>query len=262
MRARRILAAIPIRHGGVSEYIGASLILPIRDHNPRSRFPRAVLALIAINTVIYLLLTALDSLDFLSFDSELNAQQAGAIPLEITTLTDIGLRDLVPPPFTILTSMFLHGGILHLVGNMWFLWIFGDNVEDRMGSLKFVAFYLIAGVVGAVSQCLLMPSSPHPMVGASGAVAGVLGGYALLFPRARILSLLFFFRVSIPAWVFLGGWFAAQLFLVNHSGIAWMAHVGGFLAGLGLVRLFAAPRRIPVLEMEYLPPPRDRDYSK
>jgi membrane associated rhomboid family serine protease len=232
------------------------VFLPLRDHNPRSRFPRAVLALVLINTAIYLLLVALD------LDSALD-RRAGAIPLEITTLTDLPPADLVPPPFTILTSMFLHGGLLHLLGNMWFLWIFGDNVEDRMGSLKFVTFYLITGVVGAISQCLLMPSSNVPMVGASGAVAGVLGGYALLYPRARILSLLFIFRVLVPAWVFLGAWFAAQLFLVNHSGIAWMAHVGGFLAGVGLVRLFAAPRPAPVVELvevEYLPPPRRRDY--
>jgi membrane associated rhomboid family serine protease len=231
------------------------LILPLRDHNPRSRFPRAVLALILINTAIYLFLAALD------LQSELD-HQAGAIPLEIITLTDVAPPDLVPPPFTILTSMFLHGGFWHLLGNMWFLWIFGDNIEDRMGPWKFVAFYLITGVVGAVSQCLLMPASPNPMVGASGAVAGVLGGYVLLYPRARIVSLLFFFRVAVPAWVFLGGWFAAQLFLVNHSGIAWMAHVGGFLAGLGLIRLFAAPRPLPVVEvveMEYLPPPRRRN---
>jgi membrane associated rhomboid family serine protease len=233
------------------------VILPLHDHNPRSQFPRAVLGLIIVNTVVYLLLAVLD------LQSELD-HQAGAIPLEVTTLTDIAPVDLVPPPFTIFTSMFLHGGLWHLLGNMWFLWIFGDNIEDRMGSLKFVAFYLITGVVGAVSQCLLMPSSVIPMVGASGAVAGVLGGYVLLYPRARIVSLLFFFRVAVPAWVFLGGWFAAQLFLVNHSGIAWMAHVGGFLAGLGLVRLFAAPRPLPlveVVEMEYLPPPpRRRDY--
>jgi membrane associated rhomboid family serine protease len=233
------------------------LILPLRDHNPRSRFPRAVLALVLINTAIYLFLAVRD------LQSEL-ARQAGAIPLEIITLTDVPPADIVPPPLTILTSMFLHGGFWHLLGNMWFLWIFGDNIEDRMGSLKFVGFYLLTGAIGAISQCLIMPSSTIPMIGASGAVAGVLGGYVLLFPRARIVSLLFFFRVSVPAVVFLGGWFAAQLFVVNHSGIAWMAHVGGFLAGLGLIRLFAAPKPLPIVEvaeMEYLPPPRRRrDY--
>jgi membrane associated rhomboid family serine protease len=225
------------------------LILPLRDHNPRSRFPHATLGLVLINAAILLFSALLDVLPELE-------KRAGAIPLEITTLTDLPPANLVAPPFSILSSMFLHGGFLHLLGNMWFLWIFGDNIEDRLGPLKFVAFYLLTGVVGAVSQCLLMPSSPVPMVGASGAVAGVLGGYVLTFPRARIISLLFIFRVAVPAWVFLGAWFAAQLFLVNHSGIAWMAHVGGFLAGLGLVRVFAAPQPIPVVEPEYLPPSR------
>jgi len=227
------------------------LIFPLHDHNPRSRFPRATLALMLINAAIFLASAAFDVVPELE-------KRAGAIPLEITRLTDLDLPDLVPPPFTILTSMFVHSGILHLLGNMWFLWIFGDNIEDRLGKLKFLAFYLLTGVVGAVSQCLLMPASPNPMVGASGAVAGVLGGYVLLFPRARIITLLFIFRVAVPAWVFLGIWFGAQLFLVNHSGIAWMAHVGGFLAGLGLVRVFAAPRPIPAVEVEYIPPPPRR----
>jgi membrane associated rhomboid family serine protease len=227
------------------------LFLPLRDHNPRSRFPRATLALLLINTAILVFSAALDIVPDLE-------KRAGAIPLEITTLTDLGEPNLVPPPFTILTSMFLHGGVLHLLGNMWFLWIFGDNIEDRLGTLKFLGFYLLTGVVGAVAQCLLMPSSPYPMVGASGAVAGVLGGYVLLFPRARIISLLLIFRVSVPAWVFLGAWFAGQFFLGSQSGIAWMAHVGGFLAGLGLVRVFAAPRPIQAVEVEYIPPPSSR----
>jgi membrane associated rhomboid family serine protease len=225
------------------------LIFPIRDHNPRSRFPAATLAVVFANAAVFLIGLLLPP----------DVRAVGAIPLEITTLTDVPPTNVIAPPFTVLTSMFVHDGFWHLLGNMWFLWIFGDNVEDRLGSFKFIAFYLVTGVIGAISQCLLMPSSPVPMVGASGAVAGVLGGYVLLFPRARIVSLLFFFfRVSAPAWIFLGGWFAAQLFLVNHSGIAWMAHVGGFLAGLGLVRVFAVPRPIPAVEVEYLPPPSRR----
>jgi rhomboid family protein len=229
------------------------LILPIRDHNPRSRFPAATLALVLVNAAVFLWKRLLLSPEV---QGEL-IRRAGAIPLEITTLTDLPPTNLVAPPFTILSSMFLHDGFLHLIGNMWFLWLFGDNVEDRLGTARFVLFYLVTGVIGAVSQCLLMPSSPYPMVGASGAVAGILGGYVLLFPRARIVTLLFFFlRVSVPAWVFLGVWFAAQLFLGNDSGIAWMAHVGGFLGGLGLVRLFATPRPIGAVEIEYLPPPR------
>jgi membrane associated rhomboid family serine protease len=225
------------------------VILPIRDHNPRTRFPVATLALVLVNVAVYLL-TLLVPADL---------RRVGAIPLEISTLTDLPPANLVLPPFSILTSLFVHDGIFHLLGNMWFLWIFADNVEDQQGSWRFVLFYLLTGVIGAVSQCLLMPASPLPMVGASGAVAGVLGGYVLLFPRARIVSLLFFFvRFSAPAWVFLGAWFLAQFFLGAHTGVAWMAHVGGFLAGLGLVRLFATPQPIPAVEAEYLPPPSRR----
>jgi membrane associated rhomboid family serine protease len=220
------------------------LIFPIRDHNPRSRFPVATLALVLANALVFLLGMAFAA------DGEL-ASRAGAIPLEIITLTDLPPRSLLPPPLTILTSMFLHAGFLHLVGNMWFLWVFGDNIEDQLGPLRFIVFYLVTGVVGAISQCLLMPTSPYPMVGASGAVAGVLGGYVLLFPRARIISLLFLVRVAVPAWVFLGLWFLAQFFVGAGSNVAWMAHVGGFLAGLGMVRLFAAPRPIPAVEAEY-----------
>jgi membrane associated rhomboid family serine protease len=226
------------------------LILPIRDHNPRSRFPVVTLGLVLANTMVFLV--------GLLLSPELQGEvirRAGAIPMEITTLTDMPPANLVAPPFTVLSSMFIHGGFWHLLGNMWFLWIFGDNVEDRLGRLRFLAFYLLTGVIGAVSQCLLMPSSPVPMVGASGAVAGVLGGYVLLFPRARIVSLLFLFQVSVPAWIFLGLWFAAQLFLINSSGIAWMAHVGGFLAGLGLVRLFMGVQPVAAVDPEYIPPP-------
>jgi membrane associated rhomboid family serine protease len=236
--------------GAVSKYDEASLFLPIHDHNPRSRFPVATLILVIANALV-LVASAL----FLSPEARAELlHRGGAIPLEITTLHDLAPRDLVPPPLTIFTAMFLHAGFLHLLGNMWFLWIFGDNVEDRMGRLKFLGFYLVTGCIGAVAQSLLMPGSTGYMVGASGAVAGVLGGYFLLFPRARVSTLLLVFRVSIPAWVFLGVWFAGQLFLGSASGAGWMAHVGGFLAGLGLVRVFAMPRA-RALELESLPPP-------
>jgi membrane associated rhomboid family serine protease len=226
------------------------LFLPIRDLNPRSRFPVATLALVVTNTAVFLLGLLLPP----DLQAEL-FQRGGAIPLEITTLHDVGLRDVVPPPFTILSSMFLHAGFLHLLGNMWFLWIFGDNVEERLGSWRFLGFYFLTGAIGAVAQCVLMPGSQAPMVGASGAVAGVLGGYVLLFPRARVVSFAVLGLFPIPAWVFLGLWFAGQFLLDESSGIAWMVHVGGFLAGLGLVRLFALTRIEPV-EVEYVPPPR------
>jgi len=156
---------------------------------------------------------------------------------------------------TLITSMFLHGGILHIAGNMLFLWVFGNNIEDSMGRFKFVVFYLLAGLVAVYSQALVSPESTAPTIGASGAVAGVLGGYALLFPKARVLSLVvlvFFFTViEVPALVMLGLWFVLQFLPAlgqisvdtsGQDGVAYMAHVGGFLFGLAAIRLFVRKR--------------------
>jgi membrane associated rhomboid family serine protease len=152
-----------------------------------------------------------------------------------------------------LTSMFLHGGWLHLIGNMWFLWIFGDNVEDMLGGARFLLFYLLAGLGAGAAHVLVQPHSAVPTVGASGAIAGVLAGYMILFPRARVTTLVplgFFLQVmELPAVVVIGIWFALQIgsgvltFGWAGGGVAWWAHVGGFLTGAILVRLFA-PRRI------------------
>jgi membrane associated rhomboid family serine protease len=147
---------------------------------------------------------------------------------------------------TLLTSMFLHGGWLHLLGNVWFLWVFGNNVEDAMGHGRFAAFYLLCGIGAAAAQLLIDPGSPVPMVGASGAISGVMGAYALLYPRVKIHTLvvlvIIFFRVAIPAWVMLGYWFVLQLMSagVNEvgGGVAFAAHVGGFIAGAALVLPF------------------------
>jgi membrane associated rhomboid family serine protease len=223
------------------------VLIPLRDHNPRVRFPLMTLVLVLTNVLVYLWQATLprpvgDRLLLV----------AGAIPREIMSLQDFGPRALVPVPLTILTSMFLHGGLLHVLGNMWFLWVFGDNVEDNLGRWRFVAFYLVTGVVGAVAQCLMMPGSPAPMIGASGAVAGILGGYILNFPHARVVTLVLLWFVDVPAWVFLGLWFVGQFLIGSSSGIAWMAHVGGFLAGLGLVRIFAPSRRPLVVEGDYV----------
>lgn len=155
---------------------------------------------------------------------------------------------------TIFSSMFLHGGWFHFLSNMWILFIFGDNVEDRMGSIGYLVFYLLSGVAAALTQAFLLSSSSSPMIGASGAIAGVLGAYMLLFPRARILSLvpiLFIFTLmEIPAVIFLLFWFASQLFSgflslggASGSGVAWWAHIGGFIFGLVGVFLFARRRR-------------------
>ena len=188
------------------------------------------LLLIAANVVAFLFELSLNARG-----QKLLALEAGAIPFEIVHRVDIYPQNLLPVPGSIWTSMFLHGGWMHLIGNMWFLWVFGDNVEEAMGSIRYLLFYFLVGTVGALAQCYSMPDSTDPMIGASGAIAGVLGGYLMLYPRARIATLVmipFLWPVvPVPAWIFLGGWFIAQFVLPSGSGVAWMAHVGGFLAG-------------------------------
>jgi membrane associated rhomboid family serine protease len=141
---------------------------------------------------------------------------------------------------TLFTSMFLHGGWLHLIGNLWFLWVFGNNVEDAMGHVRFFFFYVLCGVAAAVAQVVVDPSSPVPMVGASGAISGVMGAYAILYPRVRIHTL-----VAVPAWVMLGYWFLLQLLSTGMGevgGVAFWAHIGGFLAGVLLVYPFRSEK--------------------
>jgi membrane associated rhomboid family serine protease len=142
---------------------------------------------------------------------------------------------------TVLTSMFLHGSIMHFVGNMWFLWVFGDNIEDRLGRLRFVLFYLLGGVAAALAQGVLNWGSDTPMIGASGAISAVLGAYVMLYPRAVVFSLIAFFPVPVPAFIYLGYWALIQ-FVQSFSGvegIAFWAHIGGFVFGLAAARLFA-----------------------
>ena len=166
----------------------------------------------------------------------------GAIPWEVVTFRDIGPRDLVPPPFTVLTSMFLHGGLFHLLGNLLFLWVFGPNVEDVLGKVRYLGFYLASGIAAAAAQTLLSLAQGAPlmpMVGASGAIAGVMAAYMVFFPRARVLTaipIFFFIRiVHLPAGFFIGLWFVLQVlyaFLGGiGSGVAFFAHVGGFVFG-------------------------------
>jgi membrane associated rhomboid family serine protease len=167
---------------------------------------------------------------------------------------------LVPDQFSMLnmlTSMFLHGGWMHVLGNMWFLWIFGDNVEDVLGSAKYLLFYLLCGAAAAMTQVIVSPGSRIPIVGASGAIAGVMGAYLIKFPHSRIVTLVtvvfFFTTVEIPAWLVLIFWFLLQLFdgvgTVGYShvseggGVAFFAHVGGFLAGMGLIYLMSPRER-------------------
>jgi membrane associated rhomboid family serine protease len=215
------------------------------------------MVIVAANVVAFLFEFSLDARG-----QQLLVLAGGAIPYEIVNHVDIGPRDLLPLPGSLWTSMFLHGGLMHLIGNMWFLWLFGDNVEDALGSVRYGIFYLVGGTVGALAQVFAMPESTVPMIGASGAVAAALGGYVMLYPRARIVTLVaipFLWPViDLPAWIFLGLWFLGQFLLPTGSGVAWMAHVGGFLAGIGLVRLLARRRAAAPVEVEYIPPQRHR----
>lgn len=216
-------------------------MFPLRDLNPVYRAPVIVWALVAVNAVVWLWEFALLYL------AGPDAQQAfvdrwGAIPVELWTLEPMEL-------LTSVTSMFLHGDWLHIIGNLWFLWVFGDNVEDRLGRAWFVAFYFACGLVAVATQALVDPSSSIPMVGASGAIAGVLAAYVVLYPTARVLTFLpIFFLAEVPAFLFVFVWFGIQLLNgyialgsvgENLGGTAFFAHIGGFVAGL----LFALPFR-------------------
>jgi rhomboid family protein len=225
--------------------------LPISDENPPSRKPVVTVALIVVNSLVWLYTLAIG---VVSSTTGFGAVPAwllhGASGGWMTLDPELGALQVVqavPWPLTLLTSMFMHGGWLHLIGNMWFLWIFGDNVEDAMGRGRFLVFYLLCGLLAAVAQVLWSPSSTVPMVGASGAIAGVLGAYLLLYPHARVRSLwvlvIFITTIYVPAWLMLGLWFLSQ-FILPGPEVAWMAHVGGFIAGFVLVRLFV-PRRPP-----------------
>lgn len=203
-------------------------MFPIRDHNPSGRTPYVVYALIALNVVIFL---SYQPIMGDTYRLALFFQDWALLPGEVTQ----GRR-----LHGLFSSMFLHGGWMHLLGNMLFLWIFGDNLEDEMGHFGFLIFYLLSGLGAGFAQIAADTDSLIPMVGASGAIAGVMGGYLLIFPRARVdilLILIIIFRIfTIPAWVMLGLWFALQLFNgvtsdPDTSGVAHWAHAGGFIVG-------------------------------
>ncbi len=206
-------------------------MFPIRDHNPSGRSPLVTYSLIAVNIAVFLIywLSIADDYELALFFN-----RWGLVPGAVMAGYQVE---------TVFTSMFLHGGWMHLAGNMLFLWIFGDNMEDEMGHVPFLAFYLASGLAAAFLQTAFDPASVIPMVGASGAIAGVMGGYLLLFPRAKVDVLFIFiiiFRIfPIPAWIVLGVWIGLQVFNgavtpTDGGGVAYLAHVGGFLGGLVL----------------------------
>ncbi len=249
-------------------------MFPLKDNIPTERTAYVTIAFIAINVLVYFLL---QKGGILGGPSDSGVVDYGAIPYEIThpgegcAVTSDGSAigcgpDAPEQPATILTlfsSMFMHGSLLHLAGNMLFLWIFGNNVEDSMGPVKFVLFYLLGGLVAIAGQVVIEPNAAVPTIGASGAVAAVLGGYILLYPRARVVTLIlivfFFTIIELPAMLILGFWFVQQVAfgyfdLANPAGggggVAYFAHIGGFLFGLAAIKLFASRKK------DYSPPPK------
>jgi membrane associated rhomboid family serine protease len=226
-------------------------MIPIRDDQPRFSTPYVTYFLIGLNLVIFLFEASLTPQSFKDL-----LFQLGMIPANITgVLTGTRGLGLIAAFLPALTSMFLHGSWMHVIGNMWFLWIFGDNIEDYLGHFQYLLFYLLSGLGAAFAQVILNPHSRVPTVGASGAIAGVLGAYFLLYPRAKVLIWFpIFFLFYLPAWVTLGYWFAMQFvsgaatsmsaYSESTGGVAFWAHVGGFVAGIVLIKIFPErPRR-------------------
>jgi membrane associated rhomboid family serine protease len=216
-------------------------VLPLRDINPTRRLPYVTYALIAANLAVF----AYQFLRLSPLDNQLLVRTHGVIPMFL-------FSGYGPAMSTLVTSMFLHGGLLHLLSNMWFLHIFGDNVEDALGHLSFALFYLCTGIVAALVHALMDTGSELPMIGASGAISGLLGGYLLMFPRARVVTLFVVFLVELPAILFILAWFGIQLFSGfgelgsnRGAGVAFFAHVGGFLAGVLWLVIFGKPKLQP-----------------
>jgi len=215
------------------------MILPLYDSNPKHRIPfqYVTVTLIGICVVVFLWQQTLDPRA--SREAVLGL---GAIPAILFGHADLapGLA-MVPEYATLITSMFMHGGWMHLGGNLLFLWVLGDNIEDSMGHGRFFVFYLLCGLAAAFAHAAIDPQSQTPMIGASGAISGVIGAYLILHPKASIHTLVFSFIVAIPAWIVLGMWLGLQLFNVvsgGGGGVAWWAHIGGAIAGMALIPLF------------------------
>jgi membrane associated rhomboid family serine protease len=236
------------------------MFLPIHDENPRSSTPVVTLLLIGATLVVWFVVQGAGApLPLARSICELGMIPGGLTGRAVGEAVPLGhglacVVDAAPAWHTVLTSMFLHGDWLHLLGNLWFLWLFGDNVEDDLGHVGFALFYVLCGIAAALTQLLIDPAGAVPMVGASGAISGVMGAYAVRYPRApvRVLALLIVFLtvIRVPALLVLGYWFVLQLLgglpqLGGHvAGVAFWAHVGGFVAGAVLVKAFARRDRV------------------
>jgi rhomboid family protein len=220
-------------------------VIPFKDDNPTRTFPFVTIAIIVLNVAVFIIQAVSPE------NSEKIAYSYGAIPYAITHFRS---TQPIPPALTILTSMFMHGGLLHIAGNMLYFWIFGNNIEDVLGHVRFIFFYLFCGAIAAYSYAVTAPASTVPMIGASGAISGILGAYLLLFPRARVHTIVFFGIfiqvMQVPALIVIGFWAIIQLVsglfaegARAQGGIAWFAHVGGFAIGLLTIKLWL-PRRM------------------
>lgn len=246
-------------------------MFPLYDDNPIQRTPLVTYALLAINVLVFLWMSQLpeNEQQVLAYRRgfvpariiQLSQPHPIYVPINVTARIPFLGEQVVPQPLelapapqqiwlSLLTCMFLHGSWLHLLGNMWFLWIFGDNVEDRLGSLLYLVLYLLGGVIASVSHWVVDPDSLLPVIGASGAIAAVLGAYAITWPWARVRCLIFLLIfvtiIDVPALIVLGVWFVAQvvagheaLYHSGAGGVAWWAHIGGFVAGLVLMPVFS-----------------------
>ena len=239
-------------------------MFPIRDDNPTLRTPVVTVGLIALNAAVWVLIQGMGTSPALPR----SVCELGLIPGEflhrLPPGTEVSLGPYTrcilgagPVWLTPLSSMFLHGGWFHLIGNMWFLWVFGNNVEDSMGRFRYAAFYVLCGLAAAATQTFLSPDSPVPMVGASGAISGVMGAYVILYPRVQVHMLVFIVifvtRIVVPAYLMLGYWFLLQIIGAlpmlapeTGGGTAFWAHAGGFVAGMLLIWVFRNPSLIAV----------------
>lgn len=241
-------------------------MFPYRDENPTIRRPVVTMAIVALTSAVWVFVQGA------GFEPQLTRSvcELGAIPARLfghpmePLMTPRG--PVLPCPagggmawHTAVTSMFLHGGWFHLIGNMWFLWVFGDNVEDSMGRGRFIGFYLVCGLLAAMAQLVVDTDSPIPLVGASGAISGIMGAYLVLYPRVRVDTIVFlgFFitRVALPAYFMLIYWALIQLLGsipamsgTSGGGVAFLAHLGGFVAGVALIKVFAKPELLATHE--------------
>jgi membrane associated rhomboid family serine protease len=231
-------------------------MFPLRDENPTELIPFVTVLLIAANVVVWIVVQGagvgepfLESLcAFGAIPGEITGQISSGTGIRIGSEHACSIGGLTGS--TVFTSMFLHGSWMHLIGNMWFLWVFGNNIEDSMGHARYLVFYLVSGVIAAAAHLASAPGSPIPTVGASGAISGIMGAYLVLYPRVRVFTLFFFVIfirvIPISAWMLLLWWFGLQVLFGSASagsggGVAFWAHVGGFVAGVVLIKLFAKP---------------------